>query len=202
MKLNYKLIALTLLSTAPLIADTSVAQVDKKGPGIGIQAGMNFETATTPAQVSSNTYTGITIGANVEIPILSIFSIQPELNYSRRGMNLVDAGGVKADVNFHSLELPVLAKLTFLEGSIRPYVFAGPMGVWNISRQITGTVGGAAATASFDPKSFDLAGVAGVGVELGALFVNARYVLGFTDIDSNSADYRSRGFKLLAGLKF
>jgi len=201
MKRSYSLFAILLLGSAPVLADTSVAEVNRRGPVMGIQAGMNFETATTPAQVSSNTYTGFTVGINVDIPVVSVLSIQPELNYSRRGMNLVDAVGVKADVNFHSIEVPVLAKLTFLDG-IRPYVFAGPMGVWNVSRQITGNVGGTSGTASFDPRTFDLAGVIGLGVEISSLFLNARYVLGLTDIDSNSADYQSRGFKLMAGLRF
>ena len=173
-------------------------------PAFGVQAGINFDTATTPNQINSNTHTGFTVGLALDLPIITgaaSLSLAPELNYSRRGLDLINAGGIKASVNRHSIELPVFAKVAFGEG-VRPYVFGGPMGVWNVSNELSGDIGGAGKSISYDPRTFDLAVVAGAGVEIGPFFANARYNFGLVDIDSRSADWRSRGFKLLAGLKF
>jgi opacity protein-like surface antigen len=197
-----KLIVAFCVISVPVFAASSRAEVDHPSPSIGIQAGLNFETAKTPAQISSNTNTGASIGVNLDIPIVShIFSIQPELNYTRRGFDLLNGGGAKASVTYNSLELPVFAKLSFGEG-IRPFIFAGPMGIWNVSTDVSGSLGGTGGTVSFDPKTFDLAAVGGVGLDVGPFFVDARYVVGITDINQNSADWQSRGFRLMAGISF
>jgi hypothetical protein len=166
---------------------------------IGFQAGLNFENADSPSQISANSRTGFSAGALVNIPLNQALSIQPELNYSRRSFNLASAGDASADVLYHSLELPVFVKVGFGE-AIRPTIFAGPMAVWNVSREVRGSFGSATTTSSFSLKTLDFAAVAGVGLDIGAFFVNARYALGVTDISQNSAGYYSRGFKLMAGV--
>ncbi len=194
--------AITTLASGMALADYSTTETSvQHRPALGIQAGMNFETAKTPGNISAETHTGYTVGLTMDVPVATNIAIAPELNYSRRGFDVINTGNVKAGVTYHSIEVPVLAKVAFFDG-IRPYIFAGPMGVWNISNEVTGSIGGTGGSTSFNPRTFDLAAVGGVGVELGPVFVNARYVLGLLDIDSNSADYQSRGFKLLAGLHF
>jgi opacity protein-like surface antigen len=178
----------------------SVSESYSRPLSLGIQAGLDFETAATPRQISSNTYTGFSAGIAFEIPLTASFSLQPELNYSRRGLNLVDAGGVTANAYYHSLELPVFAKIS-LGSKIRPYIFAGPMAIANISHSVEGMMGGAAASTSFNPKTMDFAGVVGAGIDLGSLFINARYSVGLININNNSADWYSRGFKLMAGVQ-
>ncbi len=197
-----KTVVLTsLLSVVAFGAESTLETNASARPHLGVQVGANFETASTPSAISSRTHTGYSVGVVADFPVAGVFSIQPELNYTRRGIELANIGGASAGVNYHSIELPVLAKVAFLDG-IRPYVFAGPMGVWNVSTELTGSFSGATGSSSFNPKTFDIAAVAGVGIEIGSLFANARYVLGLTDINSNSAEWKSRGFKLLAGLKF
>lgn len=198
-------LGISLLSAVSASAAETVYEASNRSkPAFGVQAGLNFDTATTPSQINSNTHTGFTVGLALDLPIITgaaSFSIAPELNYARRGLDLINAGGVKASVNRHSIELPVFAKVAFGE-SVRPYVFGGPMGVWNVSNELSGDIGGTGKSISYDPRTFDLAVVAGLGVEVGPFFANARYNFGLVDIDSRSADWRSRGFKLLAGLKF
>ena len=192
------LMGLTSMSRgATSYSETSTATV----PSFGIQAGLNFENASTPAQINANSRTGFTIGVNMNFPISTAFSIQPELNYSRRGWDLINTGGIRASINQHAIEVPVLAKLAFGE-AVRPYIFAGPMGTWNVSNELVGDIGGTGKSISYNPRTFDVALVGGLGVEAGAFFANARYQLGVVDINANSSSYQSRGFKLLAGLKF
>ncbi len=191
---------LALASTgwaATSYSETSSAVV----PSFGIQAGLNFENAKTPSQINSNTRTGFTVGINLDLPIVSFFSVQPELNYSKRGFNLVNGGGIKADVNQHSIEVPVLAKVGFGE-KIRPYVFAGPMATWNISNELVGDIGGKGKSISYNPRTFDAAVVGGIGIQASAFFANVRYQVGILDLSNSADSYQSQGFKLLAGLKF
>lgn len=195
-----KLILGILVSSLPAFAATSSLEVDGDGPAIGIQAGLNFETASTPTQISSSTHTGFSGGLNVDFPIAQSFSVQPELNYVHRGLNLANAGGLTANVYYHSLELPVLAKLSIVD-KFKISLLAGPMVTWNMSTQVQGTLGEATATTFFNPETFDLAAVGGVGAEIGPVFANVRYILGLVDINANSAEWKSRGFRLMVGLR-
>jgi hypothetical protein len=200
-KILFCLFGLTLFISTNVLAETSMEYVtSQRRPSLGIQAGMNFENASTPAQISSNTYTGFTVGVNMELPIGTVFSIQPELNYARRGLNLASIGGGQANVFLHTIEIPVLAKLSFGE-SFRPVLFAGPQVIFNVSKEVTGTFGGTTTSASFNPRTTDFAAIVGLGFEAGAIFLNARYAWGIVDISDNSAGYYSRGFKALAGVR-
>lgn len=200
MKLKSLLATTLLLSAAYAGAATSTAEISGRVPSLGLQTGLDFESAQSPAQISSNSYTGFSVGVNLAIPLTESFALQPELNYVRRGLNLVDSGGLRANVYYHSLELPVFARMSFGE-RIRPYIFAGPMVIANISNSVEGSLGGVSASQSFNPKTLDFAAAAGVGLELGAFFVNARYCVGLINFNDNSTDWYSRGFRLMAGLQ-
>jgi hypothetical protein len=131
---------------------------------------------------------------NVEFPLNSVLSIQPELNYSRRGFGIIKPGAATSNVNYNSLELPLFL-VAGVGSTIRPYVFAGPMAIWNISRTTTG--GGAAVST----RTFDYAASGGVGLDVSAFFVNARYTVGLNDVTTSSASWYSRGFRLMAGFR-
>lgn len=200
MKYVKMLLVGAVATSSLLFAETSTLELERRSPSVGLQVGANFDSATTPSQVSNDTYTGFTIGAVMDFPLAPNISISPELNYARRGLNLVNVAGAQANVLYHSLEVPVFAKVSLGE-VVRPYLFVGPMAVWNVSTEVRGSLGGTTASTTFNPRTFDLAFAGGIGLDAGPFFANARYALGVIDISENSADWRSRGFKILAGLK-
>jgi Outer membrane protein beta-barrel domain len=166
-----------------------------------VEAGLNFGNASTPAQISSSTKTGFIAGINLEFNLDSMVSILPELLYVQRSSDFIDSG-VSVTAKYDAVEIPILLKLKFGD-DIKPYVFGGPAFIYNISRSVVANSGTTTATFSFQPKTFDLALDAGVGVEfLQMLFVNLRYSLGILNINEGAGSWNSRGIQLLAGVKF
>ena len=100
---NYFFYLLTLISMTAETANALTNVFTYERPLIGIQAGLNFETASSASPISSSSRTGFTVGTALEIPLNVGVSIQPELNYSRRTFNLASAAGLDANVNYHSL---------------------------------------------------------------------------------------------------
>ena len=168
---------------------------------VGFQGGLNFETTTTPSEVSSSARTGYTVGINLEVPLSTMVSLQPELNYSRRAINLATTGGAVANVKYHSLEHPAFLRVN-LGQYIRPYIFLGPVATWNFSKELEIGDNSTSTSFSFNPKTLDISAVGGVGLQINSFFANARYSIGVMDISDTSAEWRSRGIKLLAGLQF
>ncbi len=167
---------------------------------LGLEGGVNFENAATPAQISSSTRTGFMAGVNLEFGLSEVFSLQPEFLFSQRGSNLVDAGGVKLTAKFNSIEVPVLLKAGFGE-KVRPYLFAGPVAIFNVSKSVDADVLGATTSFQSNPRTVNFAADFGVGLEAGPFFTNLRYSLGLLDIDETHADWKSRGFQALIGIK-
>jgi len=115
--------------------------------------------------------------------ITELFSIQPELVYSSQGYSY-DIGGDKVNGRLSYINLPIMADFTIAEGlSLQ----GGPQIGFNIS-----------ADEEFDGETEDFGDdveTLDLGVGIGAqyilpmnLFVQARYVIGFSDIvkDSNA----------------
>ena len=189
-KTSLVLLALTSLTSTHVFA---------LGLGLGLQGGVNFANVSAPTNISTSSVTGLMIGMNVEMRLTDDIAIQPELMYVQRGIKYTDISGAAVTAHYDALEIPVLLKIKFLEG-VRPYVFAGPVAIVNISRGIS--VGSGSTTVSFNPRSTDFAFDFGAGVEFGFVFVNLRYSLGISDLNENSASWHSRGIQLLAGVEF
>jgi hypothetical protein len=167
---------------------------DKRGPSIGVQAGVAFPTLQTPAAISSSPDTGFVVGISGEIPLSRLFTLRPELSLSQKRMDIVRAGGTQA-ANWNTVEIPLFLKAN-LGTTVRPFLLVGPMAIVNFSRSVTGGGG------NFNPRTLEWGAAAGAGIDLGGFFTTLRYQIGLTDVDENSADYRSRGFQLLIGFNF
>jgi len=177
------------------------AESESRSIGMGVQGGVNFANASTPADMSSSSVTGFTAGINVNVRISDMFSFQPELMFAQRRANLFDNVGLKLTGKYNSIVLPALAKVSFGEG-VRPYVFAGPVAILNISNEFEAQGAGTSGGLSFQPRTFDFAADFGVGVEVGALFGSLRYSLGLLDYDQSHADWKSNGIQMLVGMNF
>jgi hypothetical protein len=166
---------------------------------LGFQGGVGFADAQTPANISSSTQTGLMAGVNLEFRLNELISLQPEATFVRRGVSLGNSDGLKLTANSDSIEVPVLVRVNFGTRFI-PYLFAGPVGVFNISHNVNAQTGGTGlGSLNYNPRTFDLAADFGAGIQLEAFFLNLRYSVGILGADVSQANWSSRGFQLLAG---
>lgn len=166
---------------------------------LGFQAGMSFSNLNTPSDLAPSNRDGLAAGINVELPVASYFSIQPEALFVQKGADIL-AGNVRFTARYNSLEFPVLAKLK-LPGNFTPFLVAGPVAILNMGESVESAGPGGGAALGFKPKTFDFAATVGAGIEAGPVFVSARYSLGLTELNQNSAQWKSRGIYVLAGLR-
>lgn len=168
---------------------------------LGIHGGISTNSVSTPSDITSSARTGFVLGVNAEVPLGGVFYVQPEVSFVQKGAQLVDAQGVKLSAKYNAIEVPVFLKTKFGE-KVSPYLFAGPNIIFNTSRSIEVEVAGQTSSVSFKPRTVDFALDFGGGLEVGAVFANLRYSLGIVDLDEESANWRSRGFQILLGIKF
>lgn len=167
---------------------------------IGVQAGMAFSDVDTPRDLNPSNRTGLAVGLNLEASLSPIFAIQPEIQYVQRGFSVVNASNVKVSAKYDSIEVPVLAKFT-IGSEITPHLVAGPVVIFNVNKSVQFDTPGATGALGFNPRTVDFAVAAGAGMDVGPFFASARFLLGIVDINESSAQYRSRGIQLLAGLR-
>lgn len=107
-----------ILTACALSFTAASAQDASKTTGIriGLRAGANLSNVTKDADANFSTGSkiGINAAAFLELPLASVFSIQPELQFSQKGFKnsgtfLGNAYEYKQTTNF--IEIPVLAKI-------------------------------------------------------------------------------------------
>jgi hypothetical protein len=194
---NLKILGLALVA--------SFCSMNVYGEGkvaVGVQGGLTFPEFnfknTSPSSQYGNS-DGWLGGVFGEFGIWTI-TLRPELNYVVKPYTVANI----AKVRNHSIEIPVLVKINPLSGFIvSPFLLVGPQ--W--SKQIRSDVTVLGSTRSFNDTAdrWDIAGLVGVGLEFNvsediALNFQGRYALGFRDIDSSSAEVKTRAFYALAGL--
>ena len=181
-------------------ASTSTETIETNRTRLGFQAGMAFSSVAAPRDITPSNRTGLAAGVNLEIPIVSFFSIQPEALFTQRGSNLAAAGNVQFTVKYNSLEFPVFAKLK-VPGPISPFLVAGPVAILNLSKSVEATSPGGATSIGFNPKTIDLDFAVGGGIDLSSFFATLRYSVGISNLDQTSSEWKSRGVYVLAGLR-
>jgi hypothetical protein len=192
-----KLLSIVMVS---VLATPLFAASGEQRLRVGFEAGMTFSGLSTPKDILPENRSGFAAGVSFEVPIVPIFSIQPEAVFVQRNVTLAQAGTIQLDAKYNSLEFPLLAKLK-LDQPISPYLVAGPVMILNISRSVEARGPNNQSTVSFNPRTVDFALAFGGGVDIGPFFAQARYMLGVAELDENSAEWRSRGFHILAGLR-
>jgi opacity protein-like surface antigen len=187
------------LSTAVYSA-SSMEMVSTKTLHVGVEAGMTFSNINSPSDIQTTNRTGFAAGALIELPLAPLLSAQLEALYVQRGANVVTAGNLEYSIKSDTLEIPVFAKLTLNE-SISPFLIAGPVAIFNLNNRVELNTPGSTTSLGYDPKTVDFAVAFGGGVDLGPVFLSARYTLGITELNSNSVGWKSRGFNILAGVR-
>jgi hypothetical protein len=166
----------------------------------GLKGGLNIanQNFVGTGAPSTNTLTGVNVGAFVEIKILDKISIQPELLYSTQGtkLNLYDSS---SNVTINSFKLnyiniPVMLKYYAADKFCLEF---GPQIGFRTSAKVSGTSSGS--TVDVDAKQ--LFKSTDFGINFGAGFditkklaIGLRYNLGLSNI--GSSDFASNGDKI------
>lgn len=168
---------------------------------------------------------GAITGVYLHFPVSPIVSLRPELLFSLRGGRTVIgiAGSddlATADIELAYLELPVLARLVWPRGQVRPAIFTGPSAALRLgcdilyidaSRAVRSTCGeeddeDPAPIDDDQMRSWDLGWVAGAALELyltrTTLSLQGRYTQGLRSVVNTGVDLKNRGVAVLFGLTF
>jgi opacity protein-like surface antigen len=185
----------TLLISALFLAmsATTQAQLVK----FGIKAGLNYANQTGSAMtINSTNYdkkdalTSYHAGLVAEVKLTDGFSIQPELLYSTQGATYKNAvTEIKNELGY--LSIPVMAKIN-LNKVIS--LELGPQASFLLSEKDEFDI--------HNQNTFDFAAAGGLGFKITkSIFVQARYVLGLTEV-SKDADTKNSVVQVSAGLLF
>lgn len=160
--------------------------------GIGVKGGVNFASFSGDGYnaFDNSGRTSFNAGVVAELPVAMNFAIQPEIMYSGQGFKFKNTGSGDVSLDLDYINIPVLAKYYFLDGF---YAVAGPQLGFNINSKIKnnadfGNVSGDSQRNLDDSNFKDLE--FGINVGLGyklpsGFFVDARYIIGLTDVYDN-----------------
>jgi hypothetical protein len=182
---------------------------------IGTRHGIAISTLSKPGDLCDNdnltaSYTG---GLFVNIPMVKQLSLQPEINYIRKGRCDENNPGnnVGTTCNYNYLQIPVLARYTRgLGNSSKSSLFfnAGPYSslLLKTDNHLANGDEVPASQVKEDKKTPDFGLVMGGGVIFPVKKVkiqfDLRYDLGLTKLDNQPSDYRTKSLSIAAGILF
>jgi hypothetical protein len=159
----------------------------------GVKGGVNIANQSVdPSDSEYSDYrSGMAIGGYIGIPLAPGWSIQPEALFSMKG-DKEEASGVSGSAKLDYIEVPVLAKASFMpHASAHPSLFAGPSVAYNLSSKTAIEGMGAPLDGEYDMKdetsAFDFGLVFGGGLEIPmssgvrTVGIDVRYTLGLTN---------------------
>lgn len=205
-----------------LAAGSAAAQ---RGPAAGAEVGYSrADLIGANADIVESKQGAIT-GVYLHFPVTSVVAIRPELLFSLRGgRTVVGIAGTDdlavIDLELAYLELPVLARLVWPRGQVRPAVFGGPSVALRIgcdflfvtadtARSTCGQDGEEEELSGVDVsqvREWDMGWVVGAAVELylarTTLSLQGRYTEGLRSVLETGIDLKNRGAAVLFGLTF
>jgi hypothetical protein len=201
----------------------SIATAQRAGDmTFGLMAGVNYAKVSQDPESGDVTFhwkPGFVGGAFLGIQVNDWFSIEPQALFSQKGTKVEGTGAnssLEGSVRINYIEVPVLAKFWIpMSGSqIKPFVFIGPDIAFKVSCSAEGVILAVTGSEDCDKtevikiKSTDFGGTAGGGIQFNAgdkvLRIDARYTLGFTDINDSgdTREIKNRAFAATVGLGF
>lgn len=179
----YCIAILFLLTALPM---TGNAQ-EKLKPRIGVKGGVNFSTLYTKNSDNSKMLTGFNLGLFAKLPVTKTISLQPEFYYTTKGSevtynNLFANGTARFNVNY--LEVPLLLMMNVTQNfNVHVGPYAGFMVSGKATNQSNVTLFNYQNELSTsDYNRLDAGIAAGVGIDVGALSIGARYSYGLTKV--------------------
>jgi hypothetical protein len=188
-----------IICSLVLIAST-VGATAQGFSALGAKLGYNssrFVGADIPGKGISS-QSGLTLGGYATFELNETFSLQQEVLFALKGSKVNTVGDVFLSNIFLYVEMPLLAKATFLADSwLRPNVYAGPavaalIGAFNNTGLLE------------DIRSYDLGFVIGGGVEIWKLSLDLRLMNGLLNFDQSAAgiDRKHQTISVMMGYAF
>ena len=182
-------------------------------PAVGVQVGYSrSDIALGGGGNLLNSRQGAISGVYLQFPLSEIFAIRPELLFSLKGGSTVatigSEGEQNIDIELAYIELPVLFRVSFPTGSVRPVLFGGPAMAIQVGCDFSFS-DGRRSTCGQDNLSivrgWDLGLVGGGGVEKrlrrAIIALEARYTAGMRSI-VEGVDLKNRAFGLVFAVTF
>ena len=183
---------------------------------IGLKGGINSATVSfdpEEADLETSSTTGLVAGLFAEFGISDMFAIRPEGLYSGKGVEGTQ-GTTAIELELTYIEVPVLlvARLGSVSSAFRPLLFAGPVIAFESSCDISAHDDGLDVESpcdefdeGIDTNGTDFGATFGAGLEydLGGFFLlgDARYTLGFSDLDADDASSaKNRAWSFMGGI--
>lgn len=178
----------------------------------GAKGGVNFTNMTSDGFEDRNSRTGFHLGVLAEVPMGTMFSIQPEVLYSTQGADATFPLGNtqnRSEFRLDYIQVPVLAKIHLFQGrSLEGLsIEVGPSFNFLVNDEMNQVTGSPSFTTDSPFSSFEFAGAVGASFNLrGGFFLSARYMQGFTDVfDDDNWDedaVNNNGFQLSVGFMY
>lgn len=168
--------------------------------GLGAKLGYNSSTfvgADLPGK-GIGSQAGVILGGYVSYEFNNMFSLQQEVLFTFKGSKVNTIGDVWLSNIFLYVEMPLLAKATFLaEHRLRPYVYAGPA--------VAALVAALNSKGLLeDIRTYDLGLVIGGGVEIWGLSLDLRLTKGLLNFDQSASgiDLKHQTISVMMGYAF
>jgi hypothetical protein len=179
---------------------------------LGVKAGVNvanIQFIEEEEHIEFDSRIGFTGGLFVVWPADARVALQLEGLYSQKGARLA-ATGVDLSFELDYVDFPTLLRVTSTRNArgVSFHGFGGPSFGARVRARATGTFEGTSGGSDLgdELEPFDVGLVAGGGVEIGRVVIDARYTWGLTNINRNPREddttIRSRVFAVTAGVRF
>lgn len=171
----------------------------------GLRLGPSFTTlGGEEGGVGAKFRVGFHVGGYASFAMSESLSFEPGLQYSNKGAKGSD-GGISSVIRNGYLDLPLLLKI---KSGKKFYLLAGAQPSFLISPAVVLEQNGNKVVVNGNDvselwKGFDLAGVVGLGIELGGgMHLQTTYEHGVTNVSEISDSAYNRGIKLTIGKSF
>jgi len=196
-----------------VVALCAVFSVNAIGPEFGVKAGVSFANGVFGENMEFTMFdnplkVGITGGLMMEMPLGPV-ALGAELLYTPKGEKYVYGDDFSLSFNLDYIEVPVIAKITFLP---LVKVYGGVSFGYMVNDTIKWEEGNESGEESFDEftdgevelNKMEMGVIMGVQVKISKLVFDARYNHGLTDIvkDNEGDAYQLRTLYATVGLTF
>ena len=187
-----QLCSLAVLSFITLCALNADAQMTIGGR-VGLDIGSLSYSPGLPSGNNTSYHTGFLVGAQMDEWFNNMWAISVQLLYDQKGSFINENVSALDDEALSYLEIPILAKVSFGSGDVKPYLFAGPsIGIQLSATRTYDNVSSTSMSDDTDYNKIDLAVLVGGGVSYKlaggpSLFLAAGYAIGLINIAKNNA---------------
>ena len=190
---------LKVLLAGLLLAVLGAGAAQAQGVHAGLEAGANFNNFIGADASSLGSYKlGLVGGGFLDLELSKSFSIRPEILYEQKGVHFSQFSESTVD---DYIEVPILLKLSLGTPGFNPGILLGPaISLNTLSQRVSD--GGDVIQNFSDTSSLDLALVGGIQVDIDKFFVNGRYELGLSSIDTEGDKVYNGTLTFLVGYTF